>query len=275
MQTDSIKIPAVPSKHGFLSRDGFKSSPADKPAPSQGIPLRITILQRGFTLVELAIVMFIVALLIGGMLLPLSAQQDIRARQETDKTLSDIRDALMGFAVANGYLPCPAPVDLSTGGAEATRDANGVCSIRVGLIPWTTLGLGQHDAWNHLFRYSVTPTFSNSSTKFSLGSPGDIVIQTRDAAGAVQTLAANVPAAIVSHGARAAWAYTDTGAQIPDSANINTDEDTNAAATGTMFVSRMSTAQGVAAPGEFDDSVIWLSANTLFNRMVAAGKLSE
>ena len=250
-------------------------SRAAPPPPSQGIPLRITILQRGFTLVELAIVMFIVALLLGGMLLPLSAQQDMRARQETEKTLSDIRDALMGFAVANGYLPCPAPVDLSTGGAEATRDGSGACSIRVGLIPWTTLGLGQHDAWNHLFRYSVTPAFSNSGTKFSLSSSGDILIQTRDAAGALQTVATNtsVPAAIVSHGARAAWAYTDTGAQIADSANINTDEDTNAAAAGTTFVTRMSTAQGVAAPGEFDDSVIWLSTNTLFNRMVAAGKL--
>jgi prepilin-type N-terminal cleavage/methylation domain-containing protein len=32
----------------------------------------------GFTLIELAIVMFIVTLLLGGMLLPLSAQQDVR-----------------------------------------------------------------------------------------------------------------------------------------------------------------------------------------------------
>lgn len=233
--------------------------------------------QQGFTLIEMAIVMFIVALLLGGMLLPLSAQQDIRQRQETEKSLNDIRDALMGYAVVNGYLPCPAPVDLSTGGAEAARDANGVCALRVGLVPWTTLGLGHLDAWGHLFRYSVSPAFSNSGigsgTKFTLASTGDMLIQTRDAAGVLQTLASNVPATVVSHGVRAAWAYGETGIQIADSANLNTDEDTNAAAAGTNFVSRTPTAPGVAAPGEFDDSVVWVSANTLFNRMVSAGKL--
>lgn len=243
----------------------------------QGMLLRMRCQQQGFTLIEMAIVMFIVALLLGGMLLPLSAQQDIRQRQETEKSLNDIRDALMGYAVVNGYLPCPAPVDLSTGGAEAARDANGVCALRVGLVPWTTLGLGHLDAWGHLFRYSVSPAFSNSGigsgTKFTLASTGDMLIQTRDAAGVLQTLASNVPATVVSHGARAAWAYGETGIQIADSANLNTDEDTNAAAAGTNFVSRTPTAPGVAAPGEFDDSVVWVSANTLFNRMVSAGKL--
>jgi prepilin-type N-terminal cleavage/methylation domain-containing protein len=243
----------------------------------QWMSLRLAFQQRGFTLIEIAIVMFIVALLLGGMLLPLSAQQDIRQRQETEKSLNDIRDAIMGYAVVNGYLPCPAPVDLSTGGAEAARDANGTCAIRVGLVPWTTLGLGHLDAWGHLFRYSVSPVFSNSGVglgnKFTLASTGDILIQTRDAGGALQTLASNVPAAVVSHGARAAWAYGETGIQMADSANLNTDEDTNAAAAGTNFVSRTPTAQGVPAPGEFDDLVVWVPANTLFNRMVAAGKL--
>ena len=48
----------------------------------------------GFTLTELAVVLMIVALLIGGMLVPLSAQNDIRNVNETQKTLNDIRDAL-------------------------------------------------------------------------------------------------------------------------------------------------------------------------------------
>lgn len=233
----------------------------------------------GFTLVELAIVMFIVALLLGGMLLPLSAQQDIRARQETEKNLGEIRDALVGYSITNGYLPCPAPTDLSTNGAEATRvAATGACPIRVGLLPWVTLGLGRTDSWSRRYRYSVTSAFSNNGTgsgaKLTTSSVGDITISTRNVAGALQTLAANVPAAVVSHGALGAWAYTETGAQIADSANLNTDEDTNGNdASGTAFVSRTPMSQGAAAPGEFDDIVIWLSANTLFNRLVSAGKL--
>ncbi len=242
---------------------------------------------HGFTLIELAMVLFIVVLLIGGLLMPFSAQNEIRSRQETDKILNDIRDALTGFAVVNGYFPCPAPVDLSTGGAEAVRDANGICPIRVGLVPWTTLGVGRRDGWGNLFRYSVTPAFSNSTagtgTKFSLTSAGDILVRTRDSASALQTLAsaANVPVAIVSHGARAAWAYTADGVQIADTAYANPvvygnpDEDTNAAAAGTTFVSRTSTKPEIALTlgGDFDDMVVWISTNVLFNRMVAAGKL--
>ena len=64
--------------------------------------------QRGFTLIELAIVMFIVALMLGGMLLPLSAQQDVRARSETTRMMNEAREALIGFAMINDRFPCPA-----------------------------------------------------------------------------------------------------------------------------------------------------------------------
>jgi prepilin-type N-terminal cleavage/methylation domain-containing protein len=236
-----------------------------------------TFRHRGFTLTELAIVMFIVALMISGMLMPLSAQQEIRARGETEKMLNDIREALNGYAMIKGYLPCPAPVDLSTNGAEATRDPNtGVCPIRVGLLPSASLGLGLKDSWGHLFRYSVTPAFSTSSptNMISITSVGDITVRTRDSAGTLQTLAAAVPAVVVSHGALHAWAYNDSGIQMADSANINTDEDTNGNdAAGTSFVSRTPAPRGAADPGEFDDIVVWLSTNTLISRMVSAGKL--
>ncbi len=69
----------------------------------------------GFSLIELAIVLFIVSLLIGGLLMPLSAQNEIRGRQETDKALANIREALIGFAVVNGRLPCPAVASIPTG----------------------------------------------------------------------------------------------------------------------------------------------------------------
>ena len=63
-------------------------------------PLKLSPLIHGFTLIELAIVMFIVALLLGGMLLPLAAQQDVRNFGDTSKILADSRDALLGFAMA-------------------------------------------------------------------------------------------------------------------------------------------------------------------------------
>ncbi|MDP2785976.1 MAG: prepilin-type N-terminal cleavage/methylation domain-containing protein, partial [Sulfurimicrobium sp.] len=61
----------------------------------------------GFTLVEMAIVLIIIGLLLGGLLMPLSAQMEQRRISETQKTLDEINQALIGFAVANKRLPCP------------------------------------------------------------------------------------------------------------------------------------------------------------------------
>ena len=65
-------------------------------------------MNRGFTLIEMAIVLMIVGLLLGGMLVPLSAQMDQRNISDTQKSLSEIKEALIGYAMANGRLPCPA-----------------------------------------------------------------------------------------------------------------------------------------------------------------------
>ena len=46
--------------------------------------------RSGFTLIELAMVLFIVSLLIGGLLLPLSTQQELAGRQDTDKALASL-----------------------------------------------------------------------------------------------------------------------------------------------------------------------------------------
>ena len=85
--------------------------------------------QSGFTLVELAISIFIIALLLGSILVPLSTQVEQRQLTETQKTMEEIRDALLGFAATNGYLPCP---DLQVGGTpnDGIEDVTGagVCT---------------------------------------------------------------------------------------------------------------------------------------------------
>jgi prepilin-type N-terminal cleavage/methylation domain-containing protein len=243
--------------------------------PRQGIPLRITISQRGFTLVELAIVMFVVALLLGGMLLPLSAQQDIRARQETDKALSDIRDALLGFAITNGRLPRPAASATDGAEAAATCADDAACS---GFIPWAALGSAKLDGWGKLIRYSVTPAYANAP--ITLSTVANRTVQTRDAAGTAVYLAGSpsctistqcVPAVIFSQG-KSRWGTTEAGLALADGSATNADEDANNVGPVNYF-SRSPTDNTAAAGGEFDDSVLWLSGNTLFNRMVAAGKL--
>jgi len=238
---------------------------------------RVTGAARGFSLIELAVVMAIVALLLGSILVPLSTRVNQRKIADSQKSLDEIKEALTGFAIANGYLPCPA-VSATNGQEDRTA---GVCTggKRQGFIPWQTLGgVSKLDAWGHIFRYSVTPAYASSASPFTLGTTPDITIQTRNSAGALTNLTNvnSVPAAILSHGANAYGSFDDQGnAQALPTGwpTNNVDENTNATSASTL-VSRVQQDAGAAGTGgEFDDIVVWLPQYLLFNRMVAAGKL--
>lgn len=219
----------------------------------------------GFTLVEMAIVLVIVGLLLAGALMPLSAQMEQRRNSETQKALDEINQALIGFAVANGRLPRPATS--ATDGAERAACASEAeCA---GFIPWATLGVAKLDAWNHIFRYKVALAFT---TTFALTTTGNIIVQTRDSAGALVNLTTNTPAVVLSHGKNGYGSTADDGTLQPAVPAANIDENANATGIPT-YVSRTPSDNGAAPGGAFDDIVVWLSPNILFNRMVAAGKL--
>lgn len=234
-----------------------------------------TFTQRGFSLTEMAVVLVIVALLIGGMVLPMAAQQSIRANQDTERTLGEIREALHGFAAVNGRLPRPATT--ATNGAEnpAACANDAACA---GFIPWSTLGTPRADAWGKLIRYSVTPDFAN--TQITLTTVANRTVQTRDPGGNPVYLAGQatcnttnqcIPAVIFSQG-KSRWGTADDGTALPDGSLTNTDEDSNNAGP-VNFLSRTPTDNPAAAGGEFDDIVVWLPTSILINRMIAAGRL--
>ena len=244
------------------------------------VPPAPTFAQRGFTLVELAIVMFIVTLLLGGMLLPLSAQQDVRSHGDTQKILTEARDALLGFAMANDRLPCPAS---STSNGVEDPSTGGPCNHPYdGFFPAATLGLSPIDAEGYLVdgwsgeaanrvRYSVSKANSSAFTTASemkntgmtallpdlqICSTGtNLSAPTPDTAtcAAGAALATDAVAVIYSLGKNAGTG----GAATDELANLTADR---------AFVSAP---QG----SSFDDQLVWLSKNILFNRMVAAGKL--
>ena len=116
------------------------------PASGHFIPPAPTF-ARGFTLTEMAVVLVIVALLIGGMLLPMSAQDDMRRTNETRATLANVQEALLGFAVVNGRLPCPAVT--SAVGIEAPV-GGGNCATNEGFIPGVSLGIAPLDAQGYV-----------------------------------------------------------------------------------------------------------------------------
>src|SRR3977135_2949721 len=75
---------------------------------------------KGFSLVELAVSLAIIALLLAGALIPLSAQLDVRNGADTQRSMESIRDAIIGFAQANGRLPCPANGATPSGTVDTT-----------------------------------------------------------------------------------------------------------------------------------------------------------
>lgn len=255
------------------------------------IPARTVLLvpvssQRGFTLTELAVVLVIITLLIGGMLLPLSAQQDIQARSATQTRLTEVRDALLGYAIANDRLPCPAApnatgVESPAGGGTCTNPYDGfVPAITLGLTPQDSSGY-LLDGWGseaaNRIRYAVTT--SNTDAFTTTNGMKTVTIATlapdlrvcnsgsnvQNAGTATATCSAgnflsdNAVAIIYSVGKNAATAGTGT------------DENHNPNPQSTVATDRAFV--NTTTSQVFDDQMIWLSPGTLYNRVVAAGRL--
>jgi prepilin-type N-terminal cleavage/methylation domain-containing protein len=230
--------------------------------------------ERGFSLIEMAVVLFVITLLIGSLLVPLGTQVEQRQIGETEKALQEIREALLGFSVANGYLPCP---DTGTNGAENVTVATGLCTtitanIACGRVPHATLGVANSDVWGNRFTYCINEQFARRApaATFSLSTAGtDISICTTAACGTAISTSAVL--AVVSHGKNGFGGINlGTGAQNP--AAPHADEQENYDNNDRFIVWRTRTGTGATA-GEFDDIVVWLPRFTLFNRMVAAARL--
>ena len=200
--------------------------------------------QAGFTLVELTIVLVIVALLSSGLMLGLAGQREQAMNKEARLQLDTIREALIGYAMANGRLPCPAPANLPTTDPKAGQALVPPCTndLRFGVIPWVTLGVPETDPWGNRFTYFVSSKFTGAlsggaQASFSL-STGSASATPPDNAGTANIkdngldIASDIPAVIISHGNHSAGAYQPSGTQLPGATG---DEAENANGTQTFI----------------------------------------
>jgi prepilin-type N-terminal cleavage/methylation domain-containing protein len=248
---------------------------------------------RGFTLIEMAVALFIITLLLGSLLVPLTTQVESRNYAETQRILEQAREALIGFAAANGYFPCPASAASNSGVETGANHTTGGCSATVigssntfvGFLPAVTLGFTPTDsqgyavdAWGltqNRIRYAIyrdaaltslfvrtngmrstgMSTIAGTTTMLYVCNSGTGVSASNcNTAG---TLASSVPIVIWSVGANAATGGTSTD----EAENLDNDR---------IFVWRP---KGGGTAGDFDDIVTWLPTSLLFNRMIAAGQL--
>jgi prepilin-type N-terminal cleavage/methylation domain-containing protein len=249
---------------------------------------------RGFSMIELAVALFLIALLFGTIFMPLQTQVENRKIADTDILLDKAREALLGYASANGYFPCPAD-DMSGGREPETADhVTGICPAYYGFLPGAALGIQISDAQGYALdgwggranriRYAVaSQTVGGVSRPFTrtnglrtagianlsdttasflhvCSSAAGVVAGT--SCGTAGTLVSTAPVMLWSAGANAA-----TGGIGADEAQ---NPNPNGGSADRIFVSRLRATTGA---GEFDDQLAWVPMPTLVSRMVAAGQL--
>lgn len=220
--------------------------------------------QRGFTLLEMSITLLIVGILLTGLIMTLSAQQDATREAETRRQLAQAREALYGFAMVNGRLPCPADPTLPSGAANAGRarafTPAGCTGGQAGVLPWSELGLAETDPYGNRITYRVTAEFSRSTPALTLTSAGDNVVQST--LGTNPPLASALPAVLVSHGPNGVGAWSSSGVQsLPAAGDEAENSDGN------------TTFRYGPRRDDFDDEVEWIVPSILMHRMVQAGRL--
>jgi prepilin-type N-terminal cleavage/methylation domain-containing protein len=263
--------------------------------------------QRGFTLTELAVVFVIISLLLGTAMYTLSAQTEQRNFEETRRRLEAARELILGFAVANGRLPCPA----TTTGFEAITTPPNCDNSYGGFLPAQTIGFQTvdssgfgTDAWGNRIRYAVStaipinsdtpqicrpvdnpaypptlpmhlppvaPHFTDRDNLRRQGldcQPSDLIV-CRSATGITATACGGTANQIMSQNLVVAIVFSTgkNGAIGPG----GSDETANLNG-DQVFVWHTPAPVG-ATNGEFDDQMTWITVGELYGKLIAAGLL--
>lgn len=242
----------------------------------------------GFTLIEIAMVLAILGLVLGGLITAIGQSTENTRRSEARALINRVEEALYGFALVTGRLPCPAS-DTSNGEEDVTDINTGVCNFNGGhgFVPAVTLGLQGRvnadglllDPWMNPLRYSVSALNPGANRAFTSEqgmqslfaapatlTPGPTLLRVCNAADcptADSVLADTVPAVVISMGSN--WATFTSADEVDNAGNVT--EGIYRLTNTTTFVSRDYN------PATYDDIITWLSPHVLLSRQVMAGRL--
>jgi len=249
------------------------------------------------------VVIFVVALLLGGLFVPLQTQIESRNYETTQRILDQAREALIGYAAANGYFPCPA--SSTSNGLEAVGTNHAAAAVTTcpaavlgsnmynGFLPAAALGFTPTndqgyavDAWGltqNRIRYAVsnvtvnliTQPFTRVNGMRNAGmanvSAAALLYVCNSGTGVVAGTNCGTAVTLTSNAIVVVWsvgpnAATTGGASVDEAQNPNPI----GGSADRIFVSRT---RSSGTSGEFDDVVTWIGAPSLFNRLIAAGQL--
>lgn len=189
--------------------------------------------QKGFTLIEMAVVMVIAGLLFAFLGSALIAYVQKAKITTTEKRIEEINDALAQYLNINRRYPCVAPTDVApdTGGfgvevgacnvgaiagtIETPGAVMGAGGVRIGSVPTRTLNLPDEfsvDGWGQRFTYAVSMRQATDNPS----PPGGTMFTSNGGAIGIEDSTGNsiYPAAhyvLVSHGASKEGAFLANG----------------------------------------------------------------
>lgn len=260
--------------------------------------------RSGFTLIELAMVIFIVGSLLGAAITPLRVQLESRARKQTSERLALAVSALYGFALTHRRLPCPDR--LPRGDGREDRLGDDACEFSEGGLPYIDLGVRSDDAWGRRLRYRVSAATAagtaqanfaavddgicaHGDSDFDLCERGTIEVLSRGddpQTGVIEgkfsyEIADQLPAIVISHGANGYGGVAANGRQLPMPPASHLDEWENIDGDNRLVLRTYADAQTPCADDaneatalcQFDDLAMWLSPTILNHYMVTSGQL--
>ncbi|MDH3314665.1 MAG: prepilin-type N-terminal cleavage/methylation domain-containing protein [Gammaproteobacteria bacterium] len=238
----------------------------------------------GFTLIELVVVLAVVGLLLGVIMTPLATQFRVRTIKAAERNLSDVKEALIGYAMTNRRLPCP-DTDSTPDGQENPL-GGGTCTALEGFLPWNTLGVDASDVWGRLYIYRVSPEFTHptvpgtppAASQLDLNDSGNINIVDRASDKSEITLTTTAAVVIVSLGGNGYGGRDTDGNSLvaPTGADEleNTDSDVKFVRRNySIGAATCSDTAGTTSFCEYDDLVTWIPEPLLKSHLVEAGRL--
>jgi prepilin-type N-terminal cleavage/methylation domain-containing protein len=255
---------------------------------------------RGFTLVEMAMVVLIIGLVMLTVFPALTSLRAAAQRGATDQNLQTVMRAVAIYAQNNGCLPCPTPASTTGNGfgqvrGDTAADRCGSCVNPEGIPPFAALGIPANlakDGWGRWLTMRIDPNLAvncadKSLSNYALYCATDITLKGLCASGVNKTarvlvqqpnstIRQSAAVVLVSHGANGYGAFVAKASTIGASGRPSVAANLVAACTDSEPTERCNfdgnSVFYAGTPGSnFDDLLLYYDRNNLVSLFGTAG----